>query len=319
MCIVSSFFALQFKFLFFFDLTLPLDCLSFFSLSFSFLLCVSLDSPPWNSHWHTSSTTSSFPSRANLLPLIILLRPSPTPCATRSYSPLSRRAHIAKQPLHLRWRRRRHHRLRRRKCRRRFHHRYYHSHTKMRLSRLCIAVFRACPQTVLPPASQEIFLFDLLSFIFDDSAAARCTRWLPTMMSSFRRDIPTYISRRCSPFRGTGLDAPVSSCVIVRLIQVISIDANVHGLFHLSILNWHKERFLGHFFILLILAFLRIDPWKWINDDPHRILWNRRGYIHFWQNMTYDFKRRVISINISRRICNKACIYVYVTSFIISY
>lgn len=80
MCIVSSFFAL------------PFLSFSFFSIyssprlfapppSLSLLLCVSLDSSPWNSHWHTSSTTSSFPSRANLLPLITLLplRPSPTP------------------------------------------------------------------------------------------------------------------------------------------------------------------------------------------------------------------------------------------------
>ena len=163
-----------------------------------------------------------------------------------------------------RWRRRRHHRLRRR----RFHHRYYHSHTKTRLSTACAlqSLGPVLKPFSLPQPDQQIFLFDLLSFIFDDSAAARCTRWLPTMMSSFRRDIPTYISRRCSPFRGTGLDAPVSSCVIVRLIQVISIDADVHGLFHLSILNWRKETF-SRTFLYLILAFLRMDPWKWIDDE----------------------------------------------------
>lgn len=175
---------------------------------------------------------------------------------------------------------------------------------------------RACPQIVLPPASQEIFLFDLLSFIFDDSAAARCTRWLPTMMSSFRRDIPTYISRRCSPFRGTGLDAPVSSCVIVRLIQVISIDASAHGLFHLSILNWRKERFLGHFFILLTPCLFENKSLKMDARTGFYV----KSRMYTFLDTEYDLLNAELFLCcISQRICNKACIYVYVTSFIISY
>lgn len=185
MCIVSSFFALPFlSFSFFSIYSSPR---LFAPPPLSLLLCVSLDSSPWNSHWHTSSTTSSFPSRANLLPLITLLplRPSPThpfvpPVHTRHYH---NRARIAKQPpLHLRWRGRRHHRLRRRKCRRRFHHRYYHSHTKMRLSRLCIAVFAgpvlksfSLPQAKRSSYSTYFRLFSMTAQLH--AALDDCRRW----------------------------------------------------------------------------------------------------------------------------------------------
>lgn len=134
-------------------------------------LCVSLDSPPWNSHWHTSSYTISFsfPSRANLLPLVVVLpRPSPPPlsCATRSYS---RHYHdaVALQ-----------NNLRCTSSSLTSSSSSSSSSTSFPSSLLslaykdavvdclCIAVFRACPQTVLPPATRPTDLPIRLTFVY---------------------------------------------------------------------------------------------------------------------------------------------------------
>ena len=78
-----------------------------------------------------------------------------------------------------------------------------------------------------PPLSPTIELRDLpirLTFVYFRWRCS-CTRWLPTMMSSFRRGIPTYISTTLFPF---SWDRTRCSGLFMRYCMVNSGDFYRH-------------------------------------------------------------------------------------------